>query len=1018
MKFNYDYHRRRDTIHIGCEEPRAYFIPYHSKDAAMTDNRACSDSFVSLCGDWSFRYYDTVNSIDDFTADGYTADGMDKLPVPMSWQAMLGRGYDTPHYTNVRYPFPVDPPFIPDDIPCGLYMRDFCVSSKALAEKTVYMNFEGVDSCFYLYINDEFAAYSQVSHMTSEIDVTKYLRAGKNTVKVLVLKWCEGSYLEDQDKLRYSGIFREVFLLFREKKHLKDIFIKTDIGCKPARLTAELTLNCDSADVIYELTDPNGKTVTENKKSVANGENIEIQIDRPMLWSDEKPSLYILSINVLGEYFCFFVGLRSVKIENKCFFVNGKKVKLKGVNRHDSDAWLGAATPMDHMINDLKIMKRHNVNMIRTSHYPNDPRLLGLCDKYGFYVCDETDLETHGMQDFSEAGWDGLTDSDAWTEEYLDRVKRMYERDKNHACVIMWSLGNESGVGKNQAVMSDYLHSRNSQNIVHCEDISRRSYYGVYKKSLGTGEEKYYDSPVIDIESRMYPSIQSMKSFYVDSPLCTKPLFLCEYCHAMGDGPGDLKQYWDMIYSHDELCGGCVWEFTDHSVATGDDRYVNPKFIYGGDFGNKPHDSNFCVDGLVYPDRRPHTGLLEYKQIIKPLYIDGFDAKSGNFTVHSRRYFEKLTDIDLYYTVERNGKVIRSGRILELDVEPQGSREYTADLSGLTLDGFCYLNVSYKQNNATEWSDVGYEIGFDQIEISAEREKKANKRQEEQAKISETDTEIIISVNETVYTVSKISGLVSSVVSNGALLTASPMRPTVWRAPTDNDRIIKLKWYGERLDSCTTQCRGIKIIGNTVKANIVLTAKAIAPFVRMTVEYTADESGLSVKIDAKVRENLPMLPRFGIEFLMPEGFENLKYFGMGPYESYVDKRLASRMGVYFSKVHEHFEHYVRPQENMAHSDTKWVYVSNLNGHGLIFSGDLSFNCSHFTPEMLEKTPHDYELVPLKETVVNLDYRHTGIGSNSCGPELLPEFCFEEKEFSWSVKITPAFVNDVDPFAIL
>ena len=1014
MKFNYDYHKRTDVLHIGCEEPRAYFIPYQSKKAAMTDNRAKSDSFVSLCGDWNFKYYDTVNDIDDFTAADFNTDGMDKLPVPMSWQAMLGRGYDTPHYTNVRYPFPADPPFIPDDIPCGLYMRDFCIAPETLTNKTVYLNFEGVDSCFYLYVNDEFAAYSQVSHMTSEIDVTKYLKAGRNTVKVLVLKWCEASYLEDQDKIRYSGIFREVFLLFREKEHLKDVFIKTYLDDGNAKLTAELTLNCDSADVTYELVSPDGKATIENKKTILNGEKLEFSVEKPMLWSDEKPSLYLLNINVLGEYFTFFVGIRSVKIENKCFYVNGKKVKLKGVNRHDSDPWLGSATPMDHMIKDLMIMKRHNVNSIRTSHYPNDPRFLGLCDKYGFYVCDETDLETHGMQ-YAESGWDGLTDSDIWTDEYLDRVKRMYERDKNRTCVVMWSLGNESGVGKNQAVMSDYLHSRDSRNIVHCEDISRRS-YDSYKKSLETGEEKYFDSPVIDIESRMYPSIESMERFYVENPLCTKPLYLCEYSHAMGNGPGDLKQYWDLIYNNDALMGGCVWEFIDHSVATGDDRYANPKFIYGGYFGNTPHDGNFCVDGLVYPDRRPHTGLIEYKQVIKPLYVDGFDAKTGKFTVHSRRYFESLNDIDLYYTVEKNGKVIRSGRILELDIGPQGSREYTVDLSGLELDGYCYFNISYKQNNATEWSDIGYEIGFEQFEISAKESEKETAAG--CADITENETEIIMTVGESVYAVSKISGLVSSVVSNGTLLTTTPLRPTIWRAPTDNDRRIKNKWYDNFMDSAATQCHGIEIVGNTVKANIVLSAKTHAPAIRMTVEYTADDSGLTVRIDAKVRENLPMLPRFGIEFLMPEGFENLKYFGMGPYESYVDKKIASKMGVYSAKVHEHFEHYVRPQENMAHTDTKWAYVSNLNGHGLIFSGDFSFNCSHFTPKMLTETAYDFQLEPLKETVVNLDYRHAGIGSNSCGPELLPEFRFEEKEFSWNVKITPAFVNDVDPFELV
>ncbi len=1016
MKFNYDYHRRTDKLHIGCEEPRAYFIPYQSEASAMSDNRAKSESFVSLCGDWDFRYYPTVNDIDDFTAEGFDRSSMEKLAVPMSWQFALGRGYDTPHYTNFNYPFPADPPHIPDDIPCGLYVRDISVPEKVLSNKKVYLNFEGVDSCFYLFVNDRFVAYSQVSHMTTEIDITEYLTAGTNTLKVLVLKWCEGSYLEDQDKIRCSGIFREVFLLYREKTHIKDIFIKTDVNKDHTKgsLSAEIKIN-GSASVSCRLLTPSGKDIGGASLDVDGVGAFEMAVSSPELWNAETPKLYTLLITCGNEHFCLFVGFKRLEIIGKVLYINGEKVKMLGVNRHDSHPYLGAATPMDHMIEDLMIMKRHNINSIRSSHYPNDPRFLGLCDRLGFYLCNETDLETHGMQ-FAEAGWGGLTDSAEWEEAYLDRVRRMYERDKNRTCVVIWSLGNESGTGHNQEVMADYLHSRDSRNIVHCEDITRKNYE--YRDS-----EKA-DCPFIDIESRMYPSPTEMLNDYVLNSNVKKPLYLCEYCHAMGNGPGDLQEYWDLIYAYDELCGGCVWEFLDHSVATGDDRYASPEFIYGGDMGNNPNDGNFCVDGLVYPDRRPHTGLLEYKQVIKPFFVDGFSTEKGKiaFTLHNRRFFTDMTDCDLYYSVISDGKTILSGRFTSLDIAPQTGKEFVIENVG-TLVGDCYLNLSLKSIYPTEWADAGHELGFEQLALpSVCREKDAFKAPE-CLTVTLNDREIIVTADTKQYVIGRQSGLVESIVDNGTVMTGSRLGVTVWRAPTDNDRVIKWKWFDAGLDNTETKCYSCELIENdaekaVIKASLSLSAKAKSPVIHTDVIYTVDGAGLNICFNVKVKESLPHLPRFGLEFMMPEGFENVKYYGFGPYESYRDKRMASKMGIYSTTASKNFEHYVRPQENSAHDGTKWAYVANLNGHGLLFSGDISFNAMHYTSKQLTETKHDYELVPLPETVVNIDFRQDGIGSNSCGPELNPNFSFDKKEFSWTVRISPAFVNDIDPFVFV
>ncbi len=1016
MDFKFDYHKSLEHLHVGCEEPRAYFVPYGNETGAKRNLRAESEFFTSLCGEWDFRYYENESALDDFLSPAFTTAGFDKLTVPMSWQMRHKNGYDTPNYTNVNYPFAVEPPLVPADRNrCGLYVRSFLMDENELRDREVYINFEGVDSCFYLFVNDNFAAYSQVSHMTSEINITKYLRAGENTLKVLVFKWCDGSYLEDQDKFRLSGIFREVYLLSREKTHITDIFVKTSLTSdfKQGTLQIETDVNGE-AEVEYKLYAPDGDEICALTNNTDRKGTVEMTVDSPSLWSDEIPTLYTLVVKCGGEYIAQKVGLRSIEIKNRVIYINGKKVKGKGVNRHDSNPILGAATPMDHMLNDLYILKRHNVNMIRTSHYPNDPRFLELCDLLGFYVCDETDLETHGMG--SVGIWDTLTDSPEWMESYLDRVKRMYERDKNRTSVIMWSLGNESGIGGNQAAMSDYIHSRDPRNIVHCEDISRR----VDKPDHDPSLDKYND--YVDVESFMYRSLESCSAILKDKSK-TKPLFLCEYSHAMGNGPGDLKDYWDIIYGDDKFFGGCVWEFLDHSVAEGDDKYTDPHYIYGGDYGDFPNDGNFCVDGLVYPDRRPHYGLLEYKQVIKPFEIKL--TENGSLRVKNRRYFKDLSDTDLCWSVEKNGRTVKEGRITGLNIKPQTARTYKLDFADATTpDDFVYLNVSIRSNVSTPWADSGYELGFDQFALSEPVTKNEAKATDGHVSVEDGEYTITVKDRETTYTVNKMNGLVNSIVDRGREMLASPMTPSIWRAPTDNDRILKRDWYAALYNRAAVNCHSVKLVSYNEKQAIIesefsMGAETLIPVINAKVRYTV-LSGNGMKIDytVDVRKNAPELPRFGVELLMTEDSENIVYFGRGEAESYVDKRHASRMGVYRTTASKNFEHYVRPQENMAHTDTKWVSVATPAGHGLIFlrdSGDFSFNCSHYTAKQLTETAHDYELVPMKETAVNIDYRQNGIGSNSCGPRLERKFAFTEKHFEFSFRLLPALVNNVCPF---
>ena len=1030
MDFEFKYHKSLEHLHVGTEKPRAYYIPFEDKKKALCSNRAKSANFISLCGDWDFRFYESEFSLDDFLAEGFSTDGFDKLTVPRSWQSVLGKGYDTPMYTNTEYPIPYDPPHVPVMNPCGLYSRDFYIDGETL-KKDIYINFEGVDSCFYLFINNAFVGYSQVSHMTSEFNVTSVLKAGVNNIKVLVFKWCDGTYLEDQDKYRYSGIFREVYLLVRDRECVRDIHIRTSLNDRytEATLIPELVSDVE-LDYEYELLSPDGKTISSGKGKTDTA--LSLKIDSPMLWSDETPTLYTLVLHCGSEYIAIPVGFKDIKIKNRVVYINGKKVKAKGVNRHDSHHILGSATPMDHMIRDLNILKAHNVNMIRASHYPNDPRFLELCDRYGFYVCDEADIETHGAQKIGY--WDNLTDSEAWTESYLDRAERMLERDKNHVCVIMWSVGNESGTGRNHVAIKNYFKSRTPDIMVHCEDVCRR--YAVKRGLYGrvttlpnkAVQLDYHEAT--DILSFMYMMPEECVTNIIKNKSLDVPLFLCEYSHAMGNGPGDLKEYWDIIYKYDSFFGGCVWEFTDHSATIGDDVYGNPKFTYGGDFGEKPNSSNFCVDGLVYPDRRLHSGILEYKQAIKPFSVSEVDIKNGTFRLKNLRYFTSLSDLDLCWSFTQHGKLLKEGRIQSVALKPQTSRKFNIDLSNIdmTLGGELY--ISMRKNTASVWAEVGYEVGFEQFRLASE-EKKPSLLETSKGNIEVLDSERYIRIIDanTVYVFDKALGTPVSIVDHGREMLSSPIRPTVWRAPTDNDRKIKFDWIAAGYAKAQVNCRSCSLIASDkniarIEAELVMGAYARMNFLKLKVRYTVvSGEGMVIdthaqRLDHSYEKESPFLPRFGYEFLMPVDNERLVYFGRGPVESYVDKRLASFQGVFATSVTEHFEHYVRPQENMAHADTEWVSVSNLSGHGLlVLSADksFSFNCSHFTSAQLTKTAHDFELVPLKETVVNIDYRHSGIGSNSCGPVLNEKWRLDEREFDFSFRLKPSFIDDTEPF---
>lgn len=993
-----NYHQSTETLHVGCEKPRAYFVPFPCGCASKNAERGESTFFKSLCGEWNFKFFKSVNDVCDLSTEG-----SDKLTVPMSWQMALGRGYDVPNYTNVNYPIPYDPPFVPDENPCGLYSRKFTVPA-AMAGKKIYLNFEGVDSAFYVWVNDEFAAYSQVSHMTSEIDITSLVHAGENEIKVLVLKWSDGTYLEDQDMWRMSGIFREVYLLFRDETHIRDIFVHCDLD--DSFTDADFTVDIDvtgKATVEWTLDCPCGETISSGKCDVdESGKIVVPTVKNAKLWSDEEPNLYNLTLHCGNEYITLPIGARRVEIKDGCVVINGKKVKAKGVNRHDSHHLLGHSTPVEHMVRDIMIMKAHNVNMVRTSHYPNDPRFTALCDKYGLYVCDETDLETHGARP-----WYALSRSPEWEDEYVDRVQRMVERDKNHPCVIFWSLGNESGWGQNHVAMHTWIKSRDTSRIVHYEGANYDYNDGKYLRD------------VTDIESRMYPS-PTWCDNYCKNPERDEPLFLCEYSHAMGNGPGDLRDYWEVIEANDNFFGGCVWEFIDHSVAIGD-KYGDPSFTYGGDFGDHPNDGNFCVDGLVYPDRRVHTGLEELKQAIMPVAVR--EVKPGTVAIKSRRYFKSLSDISMAWTVKVDGKAVKSGVHPNLDIAPEAEEVFEiVPENELPACGTVTLDLSFRQNKPTEWADVGYEVGFAQfIYERAEKVKAAPALYP--VELCENREEYTVTVGETVYKISKFSGMITDICDNGEHLITKPVVPQIWRAPTDNDRNVQWDWRNSSIHNAKVKCYSTEVVKADENEAVILSkiSLAAAPnevVLRADVTYTV-KYGMGIKIACDVKWNIQKkhYPRFGMRLTMPEGAEQMRYFGYGPNESYVDKRLASKLGEYKSTVTENYEPYVFPQENSSHWGCRWADVHTVAGHGFLFTScePFSFNASHFSPEQLTETRHHYELKREPETTVMLDMRMDGIGSNSCGPELAEKYRFNETEFSSSVTIKPVFAAEVNPY---
>ena len=1003
------YYENLSVLHENTMPARAYYIPASRRMDNLVEHREESDRMQLLNGTWKFQYFNSIYDIQDsFFEKNYDTENFDEIQVPSVWQMA---GYDTHQYTNIRYPFPFDPPYVPQDIPCGAYVHTFEYSRDEKAPKS-FLNFEGVDSCFYVWINGSYIGYSQVSHMTSEFDVTDVLQDGTNTVAVLVMKWCDGSYLEDQDKFRMSGIFRDVYILKRPKQAISDYHIKTRIEDMLAKVEIEMKFYFP-LNVKISIEDRNGAVVAIG--SIAEEGTAVLEIASPELWNTENPYLYKLILETENEVIVDHIALRKIEIKDQVIYLNGQKIKFRGVNRHDSDPVTGFTINPEQITTDLTLMKQHNFNAIRSSHYPNAPFFYEMCDKYGFMVIDEADIEAHGPfmiyrkedTDYNRfKRWnEKIADDPVWEEAIVDRVKLMVERDKNRFCIVMWSMGNESAYGCNFEKALEWTKNFDPDRITQYESARYRNY------------DETYDYSNLDVYSRMYPALSEIQE-YLDKD-GSKPFLLVEYCHSMGNGPGDFEDYFQMIQDNDKMCGGFVWEWCDHAIAHGTAENGKTIYAYGGDHGEEIHDGNFCMDGLVYPDRTVHTGLLEYKNVYRPARVISYNKESGELVLHNYMDFDDLKDyVKISYELTQDGLVISKGKLPEVSAAPHSEGKINLKIN-VPESGKCYLKFIYHLKKELPLLDEDHILGFDEIEVSQKdakcqlAEKWVEKTvTDSELQVSEDDTQIHIKGREFAYTIDRRTALFTEMKFAGREYLNHPMELNIWRAPTDNDMYIKSEWKKAHYDKAYTRAYTTEVVqgkhGVKITSHASVVAETVQKILDVTITWKIEAAG---KIDADIAvtkdDEFPDLPRFGVRMFLDKKLSAARYFGMGPQESYCDKHQAASHGLYHANVDDLHEDYIRPQENGSHYDCEYVELNNSR-YGIVVSAEnaFSFNASYYTQEELEEKTHNYELTESDSVVFCVDYALNGIGSNSCGPVVLEQYRFDDVLFRFQFTLIP------------
>lgn len=996
------YYEDLTALHIGTQPVRAYYIPYERAAGAVQGVREESRRFLSLNGLWDFAYYDCPQ---DYAAEPLFPQNYASIPVPSVWQM---HGYDKHQYTNTRYPFPYDPPYVPTQNPCGVYRRRFPLE-KAEGRR-YYLNFEGVDSCYYVYVNGTFTGFSQVSHSTSEFDITSFLCSGENELVVIVLKWCAGSYMEDQDKLRMSGIFRDVYILERPQEHLSDFTIRTQLDEESGAATVELEMEYhgEAFPVRCVLFSPSGE---ELKALTAQGRAV-FQIPDAELWNAESPLQYTLLMQCPDECIAQRFGVRRIGIRDGVLHLNGRRLRFKGVNRHDSDPVTGYTVSREQALTDLTCMKRHNINAIRTSHYPNAPWFAPLCAELGFYLIEEADIEMHGVielyndKEGVDNDFNALARDPRFAAAIMDRVQRCVIRDKNCCAVLIWSLGNESGYGENFAEAARWIHQYDASRLTHYEG-------SIYKKD----DEDYSDLSEIDVFSRMYPRFEEIHDYFAGSGV-KKPYVMCEYIHAMGNGPGDIEGYEQLMDRYPGMCGGFAWEWCDHAVYMGKTAEGKPMYFYGGDFGEYPHDGNFCVDGLVFPDRTPHTGLLEYKNVLRPAraYLETCEDGVG-IRITNRLGFTNLQDaVTAEYTLTCNGDPVESGSLPALDIAPGESGKIHLPLA-FPKSGKCCLNIQYRQKTGTPLVDAGHILGMDQLILREARVQPAPPACTGRVEIGEDEKAITVSSPRMRVVFDKLAGNFQSLHAGNRCLITKPAEYNIWRAPADNDRNIRERW--EEAGYNRAQVRVYETHASLDGDCAVITCRfSLAAVYRQRIldvqaQYKIDANGcIKAQLHAVRNTDLPFLPRFGVRLMLPKAFGHAQYWGYGPVESYADKHQASCFGHFHTTAHQSHVDYLRPQENGSHWGCDAVTVGSAAGDGICVTArePMSFTLSPYTQEELCAKAHPYELRESDDTVLCLDYAQSGLGSNSCGPDLAKEYRLDAAAFDFGFSLWPLIQN--------
>ena len=909
--------------------------------------------YIKLNGIWNFAFFEENYDLPE------KVEKWDKIKVPSCWQL---EGYENPNYCNINYPFPIDPPYVPDKNPCGVYQRSFNIEK--LWGK-VYFVFEGVASCAFLYINDRYVGFTQGNHFSAEFDITDYAKEGENTVSVKELKWCVGSYLEDQDHFRYNGIFRDVYLLQRPFNHITDV---------------EIIPNSEAINIKIDGTA--NATILDGDNVIYNGlisEKLVFAPQNPILWNAEKPHLYTVLLSRCGEEIVLKTALRKIEISPEYeLLINGVPVKLHGVNHHDTSKYNGWCQTENELRKDLCLMKKLNINCVRTAHYPPTPQFMEMCDELGFYVICETDIETHGFVrryadvvyklDVETGEWPATFPD--WKAEHIERMERMVEYYKNFPSVIMWSTGNESAHGINHLEMIKWTKERDNSRLVHCEDASRK---GEFKNA--------------DVFSWMYPSLEAVEQ-KANNPEIDMPIFLCEYAHAMGNGPGDIYYYNELFDRYPKLIGGCVWEWADHVVT------VDGVEKYGGDFeGELTHDKNFCCDGVVFADRSFKAGSYEMKAAYQPIKTN-FD--NGVLTVYNRLDFTNLNEYTLKYDIEVDGKKVSTNETV-LNLAPHNKAEIAINTEKYSCKYGAFLNV-YLIKNQEEIAATQHKL---ECEITTEAETNL-------AALTENNEYIYACGKNFSYQFSKKTGNFTSIKIANVEQIASAIAISAFRAPTDNDCNVKAKWafmdiwQGENLDRMFSKVYNCCIENGKIVVSGALAGVSRAPFARYSLTVSVFENGkIDFNLNTKIREGVIWLPRFGFDFTLPQNANNFRYFGYGPYESYCDLHNGSKVSLYESNTEKEYVPYVRPQEHGNHYGTKMLKIGNM----VIKSNDgFEFSVSDYSTNALYKAEHTDELQKDGFVHLRVDYKVSGIGSNSCGPYLDEKYRLKEKEINFSFSI--------------